>query len=644
MRPGLEMADARLAAARGSAQRAASRVLGRQVREGYWQAELSADSTLESDWLLLLLWIYPPQGGVWNPPGRVAIERAAASILGRQMSDGGFAIYPGGPAEVSASVKAYCALKLAGTPADGEALTKLRQRVLELGGIQAANSFVKINLSLFNLYPRQHAPTVPPELLLGGKLLYQMAAWTRAILVPLSIVQALNRTGRPVPEGFTLKELFKPGVRVGLQRDGAAWSWRNFFLRVDRLLKWWERHGSRSIRAKAIHEAEKWMLARFENSAGLAAIYPSMMYSIMALELLGYGAESPEREQAQRQFDGLLTDAAGRFQFQPCYAAVWNTALALVALGEAGAATPETVAGATAWLLTKEVRHKGDWSIKRPNAEPGGWYFEFANEFYPDSDDTAMVLLALAQARAAGTPGVEQAGQRAIGWLLAMQSQDGGWAAFDADNNWELLNHVPFGGHNAMLDPTCADITGRVLEALARWGVGAEHAAVQGGVRYLIQTQERDGSWYGRWGVNYIYGTFETLRGLRAAGYDDREAEVLRGGEWLRSIQNADGGWGESCASYEGRSFVAAPSTPTQTGWAVLGLLAGGDTTSESVRRGIEYLIASQREDGGWDEDQATGTGFPRVFYLQNHLYRDVFPLLALAEYQKVTAAGDERG
>ena len=297
MRPDLDMADARLAAARGAAQRAASRLLGMQAREGYWQAELTSDSTLESDWVLLLLWLYQPQDGVWSPPQRARIERAAASILARQLSDGGFAIYPGGPAEVSASVKAYCALKLSGIPADGAAMTKLRERILALGGIQAANSFVKINLSLFNLYPRKHVPTVPPELLLGGKLLYQMSSWTRAILVPLSIVQALNRVGRPAPEGFTLSELYKPGVRVGLQRDGAVWSWRNFFLRVDRLLKWWERHGSRSIRAKAVHEAEKWMLARFEHSAGLAAIYPSMMYSIMALERWAMG---PNRRNESR--------------------------------------------------------------------------------------------------------------------------------------------------------------------------------------------------------------------------------------------------------------------------------------------------------------------------------------------------------
>jgi len=386
------------------------------------------------------------------------------------------------------------------------------------------------------------------------------------------------------------------------------------------------------------------MLARFEHSDGLGAMHAPMMYSIMALDLLGYGPESPERQEAQRHFDNLLIDAPGQFRFQPSYSVVWDTALALFALGEAGAATPEAVENATRWLLSKQVTHKGDWSIKRPETEPGGWYFQFANEYYPDMDDTAMVLLALAQARAAGMPGLEEAAQRAIAWLLAMQSKDGGWAAWDVDNNWELLNHLPFADHGAMLDRTCADITGRVLEALAVWGAGAVHPAVKRGVRYLLNTQERDGSWRGRWGVNYIYGTFLALRGLRAAGYGEREAEVLRGGEWLRSVQNADGGWGESCASYDRLSFVEAPSTPSQTSWAVLGLLAGGDTSSESVRRGIEYLVETQRGEGGWEESLATGTAFPRVCYLQYHLYRDVFPVLALAEYQKVTAARSETG
>jgi squalene-hopene/tetraprenyl-beta-curcumene cyclase len=639
MTPGLQIIDGQLAASAQGLAQAATHVTALQHREGYWCGDLTADATLEADWLLLLLWLHPPQDGVWAPPQPDKIRRAVESILERQLDDGGFNIYPGGPSDVSASVKAYFALKLAGLDVDGEPLARLRERILELGGIQAANSYVKINLSFFNLYPRDHVPTVPPEIILLGNLLYQMSSWTRAIVMPLAIVQALDGAGRPAPDGFTLQELFKPGVVLDFHRNRDFFSWHNLFIRFDGVLKWWERHGSCKLRQRAIHEAEKWMLARFEHSGGLGAIYPPMMYSIMALDLLGYAPDSPERRTAQAHFDALLMDEPGRFQFQPCYSPVWDTAIALFALGESGAAEEQTLDRAARWLVSKEVRRRGDWSVKRPGVEPSGWYFEFANEFYPDIDDTAMVLLALAHARS--REGVEAAARRSIDWLLAMQSKDGGWAAFDVDNSWELLNNVPFADHNAMLDPTCPDITGRVLEALARWDVPASHAAVQRGIAYLLKSQEFDGSWYGRWGVDYIYGTFLALRGLRAAGYDDREAAVLRAGEWLRSVQNADGGWGESCASYDRHTFVEAPSTPSQTAWGVLGLIASGDTTSESLQQGVAYLLRTQREDGGWDEELATGTGFPRVFYLQYHLYRDTFPVLALAEYQRLRLEED---
>jgi squalene-hopene/tetraprenyl-beta-curcumene cyclase len=639
MTPGLQAADALLATASRAARRGSSWILGLQREDGFWCGELAADSTLESDWLLLLLWLYPPQGGVWNPPAREKVDRAARSILQRQLPDGGFNIYPSGPSDVSASVKAYFALKLAGVAVEGEAMAKLRERILALGGIQAANSYVKINLSLFNLYPRDHVPTAPPEIVLLGNLLYRMSAWTRAILVPLSIVQALSREARPTPAGFTLEEIFLPGAPLNFHRERGFFSWHNGFIRLDGFFKWWERHGLRSIRKKAIREAGQWMLRRLEHSDGLGAIYPPMMYSIIALDLLGYGPDSPERSRAQSQFDRLLIEAPGRFVFQPCYAPVRDTAVATFALGEAGTAPAEPLVRAVRWLLAKEVRRRGDWSVKRPKTEPSGWSFAFTNEFYPGIDDTAMVLLALADSRNAGLPGVDEAVRRGIDWLLAMQSKDGGWAAFDVDNNRGFLSEVPFAGHNAMLDPTCPDITGRVLEALARCGVDPAHAAVQRGVEYLLNTQEPDGCWFGRWGVDYIYGTFLALRGLRAAGYDDHEAAVLRAGEWLRSVQNADGGWGESCASYDHESFVPASSTPSQTAWGVLGLLAGGDTTSESVYNGIDRLIATQREDGGWDEELATGTGFPRVFYLSCQLYRDSFPVLAMAEFQKLKNA-----
>lgn len=638
MSPSLQVADALLAASAETLRRAAAHLLDRRTEGGYWWGDLTADTTLEADFILLELWRHPPRDGVWHPPTRALIDKAVRSILARQLADGGFSIYEKGPSEVSASIKAYVALKLAGLAFDDPNLARLRERILAMGGLAAANSYVKINLSLFGLYPREHAPAVPPEMMLLGNVIYEMSSWSRAIVVPLSILHAANPR-RPVPAGFTVNELFVAGKPLAFPNNEGFWSWRNFFLKADRLLKFWERHGIRSLRARAIRRAEHWMLARTRYSGGLAAIYPSMMYVIMALDVLGYPEDHADVEEATRQFMNLIVDRGDRFFFQPCFSPVWDTGIAVHALGESGQAPKDALTRAADWLLAKEVRRKGDWSVKRPEVQPAGWYFEFANEFYPDIDDTAQVLLALAQAQA--SDGTRQAAciDRAVTWLLAMQGADGGWAAFDVDNDWHFLSAVPFADHNAMLDPTCPDITGRVLEALAVCGISSQNPAVRRGVEYLRRTQEADGSWYGRWGVDYIYGTYLALRGLRASGEDDREAHVLRAGEWLRSIQNADGGWGESCASYDRQTFVGAPSTPSQTAWAVLGLIAGGDTTSSSLHKGIEYLIETQRPDGGWDEELSTGTGFPRVFYLQYHLYRSSFPVLALAAYRKARGA-----
>jgi squalene-hopene/tetraprenyl-beta-curcumene cyclase len=422
---------------------------------------------------------------------------------------------------------------------------------------------------------------------------------------------------------------------------GRNWlSWRSLFLASDRILKLWDRFGSKALRRKAIREAERWMLERTRYSDGLGSIYPPMMYIIMALDLLGYARNHPDFVEAEGQFMRLLTDDGERFFFQPCFSPVWDTAIAAFALAESGMAPKETLARCADWLVSKEVRRKGDWSVKRPSTEPSGWYFELANEFYPDIDDSAMVLLALNRARPARTPAQAASTARAIEWLLSMQSKDGGWAAFDVDNTWTPLSEVPFADHNAMLDPSCPDITGRVLEALCVCGLDRDHPAVQRGVECLIRTQEQDGSWYGRWGVNYVYGTFLALRGMRAAGESDREAHILRAAEWLRSIQNADGGWGESCASYDNRCFTPAESTPSQTAWAVLGLVAAGDLRSQSVMQGVEYLVETQRTDGSWDEELATGTGFPKVFYLTYRLYRQSFPLLALGTFLRTRAAG----
>ena len=635
MTPSLQIVDSLLVGASQAAQQSTGFLLRQQHEQGYWWAELSADSTLESDFILLQLWLHPPVNGAWNPASRDLVDKAVSSILARQLPDGGFNIYPQGPSEVSATIKAYFALKLAGLDYDDARLALARERILALGGMQAANSYVKLNLSLFDLFPREHAPAVPPELiLLPGGFIYKMSSWSRAILVPLSVVHAFDPK-RPVPDGFNLDELFLPGVELRFPRDPQTLSWRNLFVQVDGWLKLWERRGSKTIRQKAIRKAEQWMLERTNHTDGLGAIYPPMMYSIMALDLLGYGPGSPQRIEAERQFNRLLVDDGNRFFFQPCFSVVWDTAIAAHALAESAQAPEGALRLAADWLLTKEVRRKGDWSLKRPKTEPSGWYFEFANEFYPDIDDTAMVLIALKKSRATRATEQTACEQRALSWLLDMQGKDGGWAAFDVDNDWTPLSYVPFADHNAMLDPSCPDITGRVLEALCEHGYDMSHAAVRKGVHYLLQSQEPDGSWYGRWGVNYIYGTFLALRGMKAAGVSDREAPVQRALEWVRSIQNFDGGWGESCASYDQNTFVAAPSTPSQTAWAILALLAGGDIKSSTLSDGLDFLIKTQKRDGSWDEDLATGTGFPKVFYLSYHLYRNSFPLLALNMYLK---------
>jgi squalene-hopene/tetraprenyl-beta-curcumene cyclase len=610
------------------AARSAAGALARlQHPTGYWCGNLTADTTLESDFVLLNLWLYPSNETGWNPASRKRIDKALATVLERQLPDGGWNIYAAGPSELNATIRAYVALRLGGFDATNPALRRARDRVLELGGLQEANSYTKINLSLFGLFPRQYAPSVPPELvIIPGNLLYEMSSWTRAIIVPLSIVQA-SGIQRPAPSGFSIDELYAPGVKLRLPKKNLLSA---LFNQADRVIKLWERRGVKDVRARAIREAEKWMIERTHFSGGLGAIYPGMMYSIMAMDALGYERDQPDFVEAMHQFESLILETDDRLEFQPAVSPVWDTAIALFAFGEAGAIDSERARLAADWLLDKEVRRKGDWSVKRPNLSPGGWVFEFANEYYPDIDDTAMVLLGLEHARASDPDRQARAEKRAVNWLLGMQSSDGGWAAFDVDNNWQVLNRIPFADHNAMLDPTCPDITGRVMEALCRRGMTYNDPAISRGVNYLLTHQKDDGSWYGRWGVNHVYGTFLALRGLRASGSTSARPAFEKAAGWLISIQNPDGGWGESCASYDQHCFVTAPSTPSQTAWALLGLEAAGERDSAAVQRGIEWLLDRQKADGNWDEDLCTGTGFPNVFYLQFHLYRLYFPLLSL--------------
>jgi squalene-hopene/tetraprenyl-beta-curcumene cyclase len=614
-------------------------LFSQQHEEGYWCGELEADTTLESDYILLHTLL-----GTGNS---VRFAKCANYILRHQNEDGGWSIYVGGPSNVSASVKAYCGLKLAGYKADHPALQRARKRILELGGVTEVNTFTKIYLCFLGQYDYDAVPAIPPEIVLFPNWfwfnIYEISSWSRAILVPLSICYA-KKPLKKIPDEMGVEELFVGGrdkSRMHLHWSKKLMSWRNFFLSLDRLTHWAERVHIRPLRSIALKTAEEWMLAHFEMSDGLGAIYPSMLNAIIALRCLGYSLDDPQVIRALDEFEKLGIEEDDTFRMQPCMSPVWDTAYALFVLGEAGvpADDPRLVKCAD-WILQKQVRTVGDWKIKNPKGQPAGWYFEFNNEFYPDVDDSAMVCLALTQAEHPNGRYQRESIQRAIDWIFSMQCRDGGWASFDKNNDRMVFEHIPFADHNAMLDPPTVDITGRILEMLAAYGYDQSYPAVKKALKFIREEQEPDGSWFGRWGVNYIYGTMLVLRGLEAMGVDHHEAYVQQAAEWLRMIQNSDGGWGETCGSYDDpNSKGIGPSTASQTAWAVLGLLAANDLRSDSVARGIAYLLRTQKKGGAWEEPVYTGTGFPRVFYLKYHMYRQYFPLLALTTYAKVMAA-----
>ncbi|HET6842427.1 MAG TPA: squalene--hopene cyclase [Candidatus Angelobacter sp.] len=627
-------------------ERARDYLFSLQHEDGYWCGELEADTTLESDYIIIHTLL--------GTGTRDRMERAVPEILRHQNEDGGWPIFAGGPSNISASVKAYFALKLMGYAADHPVLERAREVILHMGGVTECNTFTKIYLCFLGQYDWEAAPFVPPEIVLFPNWfwfnLYEISSWSRAILVPLSIAYARKPFKKVAPEQG-IDELFiggRHGKHLHLKWNKRLISWRNFFLVLNRVGHFCERFHIRPLRSLAIRKAEEWMLERFEMSDGLGAIYPGILNSIVALRCLGYSTDDPQVIRALDEFEKLGIDEPGipgrsepTFRMAPCYSPVWDTAYAVFALGESGvsASDPRLVKAAD-WLLTKEVRQKGDWAVKVRNVAPGGWYFEFNNEFYPDVDDSAMVLLGLDKVENPRERYQHQVAKRAIDWIFAMQCKNGGWASFDKDNTRMVFQHVPFADHNAMLDPPTVDITGRVLEMLASYGFGQDDRRVKKAIQFVLKEQEPDGSWFGRWGVNYIYGTMQVLRGLQAVGVDHHEPYIQQGAEWLRMVQNPDGGWGETCGSYDNPATRGiGPSTPSQTAWAVMGLLAAGDTRSESVQRGILHLLETQKPNGHWEEDQYTGTGFPRVFYLAYHLYRDYFPLIALSAYAREFSA-----
>ena len=615
-------------------RRAQENLLRQQKPDGHWIGELMVDSTLCSDYVLFMHWL--------GEVDETLQRRCVSHILKRQLPDGGWSIYYSGQSEINASVKAYFALKLAGHASDVAFMQEARANILRLGGIPRMNTFSKLYLALLGQFPWQYLPAIPVEMILlpGWSFfnIHKMSSWSRAMLVPLAIINHFKPT-RELPAEKQLHELYPVGTEHNdftLPRDGRFLAWRNFFLRADRVLKFLDGLRRRPLRQHALEEAERWMLERIgEGSDGLAAVFPAMLNSMIALRALGYSNEHAVYKKAMKDFAGLFVDDPEDFRIQPCLSPVWDTAINVVALAESGfPAQHPALQKAAAWLVDKEVRVRCDWTVNNPHPEASGWAFEYNNVYYPDTDDTAMVLMALRLVRPNEPAMLGEIFQRALDWQLSFQCRDGGWAAFDKDVTRHWLEDMPFADHNAILDPTCSDLTARTLELLGYVGFNPGRNCVRRAIQYLVNTQEDDGSWYGRWGVNYIYGTWQVLRGLRAIGQNMTQDWILRGRDWLESCQNDDGGWGETCASYENPDLKGkGESTASQTSWALMGICACGDLDRPSVQHGLRYLLSTQKRNGAWEEPQITGTGFPRVFYLKYDMYRQNFPLLALATY-----------
>ena len=615
-------------------RRAQENLLQQQHPDGHWCGELIVDSTLCSDFVLFMHWF-----------GEVEHElqqRCVRHILKRQLPNGGWNNYYGGPSEINASVKAYFALKLAGCSPELPFMRDARATIMRLGGIPHMNTFSKLYLALLGQFPWKYLPTIPVEMVLLPSWapfhIYKMSSWSRAMLVPLAVINHFKPT-RVLPGDKQLHELYPLGTEhkdFRLPRDQRFFTWRNFFLTVDDVLKFLHPLNFRPMRQRALEEAERWILERIgEGSDGLATVFPAMLNCLIALRVLGYTKNNPVYAKAAKNFAGLFVDDPEDFRIQPCLSPVWDTAINIISLAESGLDPDHPrLQSAARWLIDREVRIRGDWAVNNPQPEASGWAFEYNNIHYPDTDDTAMVLMALRLVQPENRESLQPLFGRALAWQLSFQCADGGWAAFDKEVTTPWLEDMPFADHNAILDPTCSDLTARTLELLGYIDFDAKDERVRTAIQYLIDTQDDDGSWYGRWGVNYIYGTWQVLRGLRAIGQDMTQDWILRGRDWLESCQNSDGGWGETCATYENPATKGiGPSTASQTAWAVMGICACGDLDRSSIQRGLRFLLGSQKPDGSWEEPQITGTGFPGVFYLKYDMYRQNFPLLGLATY-----------
>ncbi len=616
-------------------------LLEAQQPDGHWVFELEADATIPAEYVLLRHSL--------GEPVDAALEAKIAVYLRRiQGEHGGWPLFHEGAFDMSASVKAYFALKMIGDPVDAPHMVRAREAIRSRGGAARSNVFTRILLALFGFIPWRAVPMMPVEIMLLPKWfpfhLDKVSYWSRTVIVPLLVLMAKRPLMRNA-KGVRIDELFiEPPHTVGpvakAPQQRALWFW--FFRGVDNVLRVTEPLFPKRVRQRAIDKAVAWVSERLNGEDGLGAIYPAMANSVMMFDTLGYPPDEPRRAIARRSIEKLLVVKADEAYCQPCVSPIWDTGLVCHTLLETGdAQAARRARQGLDWLRPKQVLDvKGDWAARRPNLRPGGWAFQYANPHYPDVDDTAVVAMAMERAqRADGDTRFQPALDRATEWIVGMQSENGGWGAFDADNEFSYLNHIPFADHGALLDPPTEDVTARCVSMLAQLPrTPQSDRSIAAAVDYLRRTQLPDGSWYGRWGMNYIYGTWSVLCALNAAGVAPASPEIRKAVNWLTAIQNADGGWGEDGSSYklDYRGYEPAPSTASQTAWALLGLMAAGEVAHPAVERGIAYLIRTQQQDGLWDEPRYTATGFPRVFYLRYHGYRKFFPLWALARYRNL--------